>query len=76
MLAHQWYDANFDDELKEDRLQAKELCFEYNHTRPSNVEKRNEIMEKLFGYKLENVGFQSRLIQIMDGILSSEKCIY
>ena len=23
MLAHQWYDANFDDELKEDRLQAK-----------------------------------------------------
>lgn len=27
MLAHQWYDANFDDELKEDRLQAKELCF-------------------------------------------------
>lgn len=56
MLAHQWYDANFDDELKEVRLQAKELCFEYNHTRPSNVEKRNEIMEKLFGYKLENVG--------------------
>ena len=34
---------------------------------------KNEIMEKLFGYKLENVGFQSRLIQIMDGILSSEK---
>ena len=56
MLAHQWYDANFDDELKEDRLQAKELCFEYNHTRPSNVKKRNAIMEKLFGYKLENVG--------------------
>ena len=56
MLAHQWYDVNFDDELKEDRLQAKELCFEYNHTRPSNVKKRNAIMEKLFGYKLENVG--------------------
>lgn len=25
MLAHQWYDANFDDELKEDRLQAKRV---------------------------------------------------
>ena len=30
-------------------------------------------MEKLFGYKLENVGISIRLIQIMDGILSSEK---
>lgn len=56
MLAHQWYDANFDDELKKDRLKAKELCFDLNHTRPSDEEKRDRIMNELFGYQTENVG--------------------
>ena len=38
MLAHEWYDANFDEELRMDRQCAKDLCFEYNHTRPSDIE--------------------------------------
>ena len=38
MLAHEWYDANFDEELRMDRQRAKDLCFEYNHTRPSDRE--------------------------------------
>ena len=38
MLAHEWYDANFDEELRMDRQRAKDLCFKYNHTRPSDRE--------------------------------------
>ncbi|MFU0761429.1 sugar O-acetyltransferase [Staphylococcus pasteuri] len=55
MLAYQWYDANFDNELIEDRKKAKDLCFEYNHTRPSNETKRHEILSTLFNAKLENI---------------------
>lgn len=35
-------------ELFKDRLRAKDLCFEYNNTIPSNFEKRKEIILKLF----------------------------
>lgn len=42
MLAHQWYDANFDKELDADRIRAKDLCFELNQTRPSNQEKEKK----------------------------------
>ena len=41
MLAHQWYDANFDSELINDRKKAKDLCFYYNHTKPSHEDERN-----------------------------------
>ncbi len=30
-----WYDANYDAELLEERLQAEDLCFAFNQTRPS-----------------------------------------
>ncbi|WP_305366839.1 maltose acetyltransferase domain-containing protein, partial [Staphylococcus hominis] len=26
MLAHEWYEANFDEELRMDRQRAKDLC--------------------------------------------------
>lgn len=35
--------------LPEDRLKGKELAYEFNHTRPSEVEKRTELMQKMFG---------------------------
>lgn len=59
MLAHQWYDANFDEALDADRVRAKDLCFELNHTRPSNKEKRKEILTELFGYEAENLALMS-----------------
>lgn len=34
MLAHQWYDANFDKDLETERVRAKDLCFDFNQTRP------------------------------------------
>lgn len=55
MLAHQWYDANFDSELINDRKKAKDLCFDYNHTKPSHEDERNEILKSLFQSNPENI---------------------
>jgi Acetyltransferase (isoleucine patch superfamily) len=43
------YNANYDRELVEERARCKSICFEYNHTPPSNGERRNAIISKLFG---------------------------
>lgn len=43
------YDANHDAELKKDLLRAKELCYDYNHLRPSDEEHQAEIMKQLLG---------------------------
>ncbi|MEG0276513.1 MAG: sugar O-acetyltransferase [Coprobacillus sp.] len=45
-----WYDANNDQELVQARLDAKDLCFDLNQTRPSDTQQRDEIIEKLLGY--------------------------
>lgn len=42
------YDNNNDKQLVEERLQAKELCYDYNQLRPSRLEERKEIIRKLF----------------------------
>ena len=42
-----WYDANFDDELVQQRMVAEDLCFELNNTRPSKIEDRNAILNQL-----------------------------
>lgn len=48
------YDANYDKELINDRIAAKELCFEYNSTRPSDGEKQKEFLTRLLGKTREN----------------------
>lgn len=42
-----WYDANYDPKLLEERMQAEDLCFAFNHTAPRETEKQNRILEKL-----------------------------
>lgn len=49
MMNQEWYDANYDKDLLARRIVAQDLCFDYNHTRPSHVEKRKELLEKIFG---------------------------
>ncbi len=48
MLNRELYDAT-EDSLVEDRIKAKDLCFELNNTLPSNLEKKEEIARKLIG---------------------------
>lgn len=48
------YDANYDKELINDRNKAKDLCFEYNGIRPSNVEKQQKLLKRLLGKTKNN----------------------
>ena len=48
------YDANYDADLGAEMLLAKDLCFEYNALKPSQVEKRTKLIKKLFGKTAES----------------------
>lgn len=50
-----WYDANNDTYLIEQRIKAKDLCFDLNQTRPGEKKKRNELIIKLLGYQPNNL---------------------
>ena len=41
------YNADNDEELISDRMNAKDLCFEFNNTKPSDLENRRRIIKKL-----------------------------
>lgn len=49
MLAGELYDANYDKELIKERLKTKDMCYEYNNIKPSNIEERTMIMSKILG---------------------------
>lgn len=48
MLKQMLYDANYE-ELSADRVAAKDLCYDYNQLRPSDVEGQKKVMKKLLG---------------------------
>lgn len=48
MLSGYLYDCTGDDLLQE-RLRAKDLCFKYNNIAPSKADERKEIIRELFG---------------------------
>ena len=47
MLRGLLYDANYDKELGSERLKAKDLCFKYNTTLPSDEESLRKIIDEL-----------------------------
>lgn len=47
MLAGKWYDANFDEELINERIFAKDLCMKFNVTSPKNSSERLELLKKI-----------------------------
>lgn len=49
MLAGELYDANYNKDLMEERLIAKDKCFEYNNIKPSKLEERTEFMKQILG---------------------------
>lgn len=50
MLKGEWYNANFDKELIDERMYAKDLCFKLNQTRPSDLRTRRRILHELLQY--------------------------
>lgn len=49
MLAQELYDADHNEELMRERTNVKDICFEYNNTKPSNTERRKELMKQIIG---------------------------
>ena len=47
MLAGQWYDANFDASLIEERAFVKDLCLEFNLTRMQELTRRRKILREI-----------------------------
>ena len=48
MLAGLLYDSTVE-ELSNERLNAKKLCYEYNFLKPDEQDKKKEILNKLLG---------------------------
>lgn len=55
MESQKLYDANYDVELEQERLECKTLCQEYNHLPIKDMEKRKPFMKKILGKTGENV---------------------
>ena len=54
MLKGMLYYADSDEQLKQERFSAKNLCYDYNFLRPHETEKQRELLEKLCGKVGEN----------------------
>lgn len=54
MLEGLLYDANYDEALIAERAVAKDLCFDFNQTRPSDVAGQTKIMQDLLGKTGDN----------------------
>ena len=49
------YDANYDKELLKEMEKTKELCYEYNNLRPTEIEKKDEVIKKILGKTGKNI---------------------
>lgn len=54
MLAGELYDAT-DAELAKERLLAKDMCYEFNNLRPSDLEAQTKLFHSLLGKSGENI---------------------
>lgn len=43
------YDANYDKEIVESRTRCADLCYEFNHCKPSDTEKQQTILAQILG---------------------------
>ena len=59
MLAGELYDANYNEEMMQEREKVKDLCFEYNLIKPSNRKEREELIKKILGKTGENILIES-----------------
>ena len=52
---NQIYNQNYDEELINEMIKTKDLCYEYNNLKPSETEKRKELIEKILGKAGKNI---------------------
>lgn len=49
MLAGMIYDANYDKDLMKERLKCKDLCYEFNQLRPSQIGEQEKLIREILG---------------------------
>jgi len=49
MLMGEIYNANYDEELIRERTETKDKCFVYNQLKPSELEKRMQLLKEIIG---------------------------
>lgn len=59
--------------LPEERLHGKELMYEFNHTRPSEVEKRERLIREMFGSVGEHTWIEPLFISHTGAIFTLAK---
>lgn len=76
------YDTNFPGR-EEDHLKCADLCFEYNHTLPSNMAKREKIIRQIFGKVGSNPYVEQNLycgfgfnIEVGDNFFANNNCVF
>lgn len=76
------YDANNDKDLGMEMLLCKDVCFEYNAIKPSQVVKRKKIIKKLFGKTSQNFTVLSPFwcdygynIEIGENFFANHNCV-
>lgn len=76
------YDAS-GPEREQDHLRCADLCYEYNHTRPSDVERREEILRGLFGRVGQKVYVEPNLfcgfgynIEVGENFYANNNCVF
>lgn len=76
------YDTNFSGR-EEDHLKCADLCWEYNHTRPSDMKRREEIIRRLFGKVGKNPYVEPNIfcgfgwnIEVGDNFFANNNCVF
>ncbi|MDE6813042.1 MAG: sugar O-acetyltransferase, partial [Duncaniella sp.] len=49
MLRGELYDANYDPQLREERMMSKKLCRAYNDLQPDDIDGRKALLTELLG---------------------------
>lgn len=55
MLSKELYNANYDKELENERLECKSMCQKYNNIPIKNLRERNELIKNILGNTGENI---------------------
>ena len=76
------YDTNFQGR-EEDHLKCADLCYDYNHTRPSDMKRREEILRRLFGKVGRNPYVEPNIfcgfgwnIEVGDNFFANNNCVF
>lgn len=76
------YDTTFPGR-EEMHLQCAQLCYDYNHTRPSDMQRREEILRKLFGKLGKNPYVEPNIfcgfgwnIEAGDNFYANNNCVF